>query len=65
VVPSRGIEGVYLARAVAYIQERLSKHSPIRNMSPPGDMPEEPPSMVTEVEAGQCHNGPHAARPIV
>jgi hypothetical protein len=53
VVPSRGIEGVYLARAVAYIQERLSKHSPVRNMSPPGDMPEEPPSRVTEVEAGQ------------
>jgi hypothetical protein len=52
VVPSRGIKGVYLARAAAYIQERLSKRSLVCNTSPPGDM-EELSSNAAEAEAGQ------------
>jgi hypothetical protein len=51
-VPSRGVEGTCLARAATYIQEHLSKHSPVHNTSPPGDM-EEPPSKAAKAEVGQ------------
>jgi hypothetical protein len=50
--PSRGVDSTYLTQAVAYIQECLSKRSPVHNTSPLGDM-EEPPSKAAKAEVGQ------------